>query len=477
MAVAHRPSSHEIEPTSAVSRIDLGPANGCRAFAGVARGAITPSKAPLSSPCGLRAAGYAGSPDAMPTLRFAMPQRAECPPPLRALIVGCGNTAGGFDAERPASAPPLTHAAAYNRHGGFRLVACVEPDAARREAFMQRWLVERGFATIEAAAVAGPFDVVSLCSPTAQHAAHIAAVLSLHPRLVFCEKPVTASADDTAAAVAVCTTAGVKMAVNHSRRWAPDVHRLHDELTRGHWGAVRSATGLYNKGVLHNGSHLVDLMQMLLGPLELLAAGLPVFDHWHDDPSVPALLQSRQGVPVTLNVAHAADYALFELQLLTERGMVVLEDGGAGWRLRRTAGGARFKGAAVLDGGQRVAGEFAASMAAAVADVHRVLTLGGMPASSGETALAAQRLSEEIGCRALARAAAARGAPVDFGHTTTISSAFLSTRSPATLPAPADVRRAACDLRAAAADRHGDGQPPPQRRSPRDSSAPAVARA
>ncbi|MBL8325235.1 MAG: Gfo/Idh/MocA family oxidoreductase [Rubrivivax sp.] len=394
-------------------------------------------------------------------------------PPLRVLIIGCGNTAGGFDAERPASAPPLTHAGAYSRHGGFRLAGCVEPDAARRDAFMQRWLVERGFASIEAAAAAGPFDVVSLCSPTALHAAHIAAVLSLHPRLLFCEKPVTASADDTAAAVEVCATAGVKMAVNHSRRWAPDARRLRDELAAGHWGAVRSATGLYNKGVLHNGSHLVDLLQMLLGPLQLLAAGLPVFDHWHDDPSVPALLQSRQGVPVALNVAHAADYALFELQLLTERGMVVMEDGGAGWRLRRTVGGVRFKGAAVLDGGQRVHGEFPASMAAAVADIHHVLSCGGTPASSGETALAAQRLAEEIGCRALARAAAGAGAAAEFSHSTepaTISSAFLSTRSPATLPMPADRPRG---VPVAAVPPSA----PRAARTPRDSSASAVAQA
>ncbi|MFO1295564.1 MAG: Gfo/Idh/MocA family oxidoreductase [Rubrivivax sp.] len=315
---------------------------------------------------------------------------------LRVLIVGCGNIAGGFDAERPASALPLTHAGAYVRHGGFRLVACVEPDAARREAFMQRWLVEKGFPSIEAAAAAGPFDVVSLCSPTPLHAAHIAAALSLHPRLVFCEKPVTRSAADTAAAVQVCAAAGVKLAVNHNRRWAPDIQRLSAELRSGQWGAVRSAIGIYNKGVLNNGTHLVDLVQLLLGPLELLAAGAPSFDHWPDDPTVPALLRTTDGVPVTLNAAHAADYAVFELQLFTERGMVAMEDGGAGWRVRRVVASPHFKGYAVLDAGQRTAGEYLASTLAAVGNVHDALTRGAPLASTGETALAAQRLCEQI---------------------------------------------------------------------------------
>ncbi|MBL8346522.1 MAG: Gfo/Idh/MocA family oxidoreductase [Rubrivivax sp.] len=376
---------------------------------------------------------------------------------LRVLIVGCGNIAGGFDAERPSSAPPLTHAGAYWRHGGFRLVACVEPDAARREAFMQRWLIEKGYANIDAAAAAGPYDVVSLCSPTALHAAHIAAILSLHPRLLFCEKPVTGSAAETAAAVEVCAAAGVKMAVNHNRRWAPDIVRLKRELQAGAggpWGAVRAAIGIYNKGVLNNGSHLVDLMQMLLGPLELIAAGPPLFDHWKDDPSVPALLQTRQGVPVTLNAAHAGDYAVFELQLFTERGMVAMEDGGAGWRVRRVVGSPHFKGYAVLDSGQRTSGEYHASTLAAVGNVHDALTRNAPLASTGETALAAQRLCELIGHRALGRddTAASRTAGADFETSTspaTLAGAFASTRSPAALPTLTEVRQAGADLAAA----------------------------
>ena len=385
---------------------------------------------------------------------------------LRVLLIGCGNIAGGFDAERPASALPLTHAGAYSRHRGFRLVACVEPDAARREAFMQRWLIEKGYASIDAAAAAGPFDVVSLCSPTALHASHIAAVLSLHPRLLFCEKPVTGSAAETAAAVEVCASAGVKVAVNHNRRWAPDIVRLRNELKAGQWGAVRSAIGIYNKGVLNNGSHLVDLLQMLLGPMDLIGAGAPLFDHFDDDPTVPALLQSRQGVPVTLNVAHAADYSIFEVQLLTERGMVAMEDGGAGWRVRRIVGSPHFRGYAVLDGGQRSAGEYHASTLAAVGNIHDVLTRGATLASSGETALAAQRLCEQIGSRSLALAdALARAAQVvDFDASTaqaTLAGAFASTRSPATLPTLTEVQAAGRPpTKDAAADKRTGASPP-----------------
>jgi predicted dehydrogenase len=238
----------------------------------------------------------------------------------RVLIVGCGQIAGGFDAARSATDPPLTHAGAYLRHGGFELAACVEPDESRRLAFMQRFGVAEGFddlAAVVGSFAPGHFAVASICSPTALHAAQLRALLALQPRLVFCEKPVTPTRAETAALAHEFEAAGIALAVNHNRRWAPCVQALRQELAAGEWGAVRSATGTYNKGVLNNGSHMLDLLHLLLGPLTLLHAGRPVADHFADDPSVPALLQTAQGLPVHLQTAHAGDGAVFELQLHT----------------------------------------------------------------------------------------------------------------------------------------------------------------
>ena len=317
----------------------------------------------------------------------------------RVLIVGCGNIAGGFDAERAASLPPLTHAGAYTRHGRFRLQACVEPDAPRRAAFAQRWGVAEGFDHLQGlAAVHGPgaFDVISLCSPTAAHAEQIGAALALKPRLIFCEKPVTPTLPQTAELVARCADAGVPLAVNHSRRWAPDVQRLAAELHAGHWGQVRSAVGTYNKGVLNNGSHLVDLLHLLLGPMSLLRAGVAVHDHWPDDPTVPALLQTAEGVPVHLATAHAADCSIFEVQITTASAVITMEDGGLHWRVRRVIDSPHFHGYRMLDAGERLAGEYLQSTTRAVANLHEHLQHGQPLASTGCTALIAQRLCDEI---------------------------------------------------------------------------------
>lgn len=329
------------------------------------------------------------------------------PTPLRVLLVGCGNIAGGFDAARPDGAWPLTHAGALRRHGGFTIDACIEPDAARREAFAQRWAVPRGVPDFDALGPGGGrFDIVAICSPTALHGEHLAGALRLAPQLIFCEKPLTPSLADSELWVSRCAEAGVLLAVNHTRRWAPDVMRLAEELAAGAWGTVRAACAIYNKGVLNNGGHMVDLLHALLGPLDVIAAGAPVWDFWPDDPSVPALLRSHSGVSVTLNVGHAADYALFELQLVTQCGTIMLEDGGQAWRQRRVVDSAQFSRYRTLEVGERRAGEYEQAMSRAVANLHRALQHGEALAGSGEGALQAQRVCHELRRRALDMAAA-----------------------------------------------------------------------
>jgi len=320
------------------------------------------------------------------------------------LILGCGNIAGGFDTERE-SAAPLTHAGGYRAHGGFHIAACVDPDDARREAFAARWNVDRAAASIAAlgSAAPGAFDVISICSPNACHAEHLDAAIALRPRLIFCEKPVTDSAAETEAAVQRCAEAGVALAVNYSRRWAPDTIALAEELAAGEWGAVRSVVGTYTKGVVHNGGHMIDLIHLLLGPVRLIAAGQAVHDFWDDDPSVPALLETESGVAVHLAIGDARDCALFELTIITERGEIAMRDGGFAWSERRVGDSAIFPGYRTLGQPTIRVGEYERAMRAAIDNIAAALDHGAALRSTGETALAAQRVCEAI--RTAARAA------------------------------------------------------------------------
>ncbi|WP_439567622.1 Gfo/Idh/MocA family oxidoreductase [Sphingopyxis sp.] len=319
-------------------------------------------------------------------------------------MIGCGNIGGRFDEGRPADALPLSHAGAFRAQGGFRIAACVDPDAERRAAFARHWDVAEQAATVaDLGAEAGRFDLVSICSPTACHEADLAAALALRPRLVFAEKPLTQAAGVSADWVRRYEAADIELAVNHTRRWAPDIVALAADLAAGRHGAVRAASGFYTKGIGNNGSHMLDLLAMLLGPLALVAAGAPRFDFWEDDPSVPALLTAGDDIPVALNVGDASDYALFELRIVTEKGTIEMIDGGLGWILRPAGKSAAFAGYCTLQPGTASEGRYFEAMRAAASNLYDWLEHGAPLASNGRTALTAQKLCDSIRESALNR--------------------------------------------------------------------------
>ena len=323
---------------------------------------------------------------------------------FKVLIIGCGNMAGGYDLRQPSEALPLGHAKAFRNHGGFEVAACIEPNTERRQVFQSFWNVPLGFASWkDVPAQSGQFDVISICSPSEFHATDLQAAFKLKPKLIFCEKPVTLSMTQTLRAVKDCAAQDVLLAVNYSRRWSPQVIELKQQLELGLWGSVRSVFAVYNKGLLNNGSHMVDLLLNLLGPLHITDVGQAVVDHFDTDPSVDACLQTADGVPIQLNIAHAQDYALFEMQIITQKGVIAMEDGGARWRLRRAAPSAQLPGYNFLNHGEWVAPQGSPALRNAVANLHDALTQGAALACTGEHALQAQTLCEQIQQQAVAK--------------------------------------------------------------------------
>lgn len=322
--------------------------------------------------------------------------------PLRVLIVGCGRIAGGFDYGRPRNDLPYSHAGAYLRDGRFSLAMCVEPNEKRRRAFMHAWGVPKGVSSIEeAVAFDNRFDVVSICSPTKCHMHDLAVAIQLRPRILFCEKPVTSAAPQTEFLVGECSRLNIPLAVNHTRRWDSTIEKLKAELLECKRGPLRSVTGVYNKGILNNGSHMVDLLHLLIAPMEIAAVGEPVYDFFDDDPTIPAWLKGPQGLPIHLVCGNARDYSVFELQLIFAKAVLTMEEGGMFWRERLAVPSEIFNGYRVLDEGVRRSGGYPGAMLAAVDNLYRAVAYGAPLASTGESALAAQRICEQIRLRAL----------------------------------------------------------------------------
>jgi len=322
---------------------------------------------------------------------------------LAALIVGCGNIAGGYDEARRGP-EVLTHAGAYAASPRFAVTACVEPDAVRREAFMKHWNIPTGFADLAAVKASGmAFDVASLCTPTAAHESALEALLAMPVRAVFCEKPLTGDPARSRALVEAYAAAGRPLAVNYMRRWMYSMADLKAAIAAGRYGAVQSIVGHYAKGVLNCGSHLVDLLHFLIGPLTARAVFRRQEDYKADDPTLDAQLDAPGSVPVYLIGNDSRAFFTFEIDIMLTEGRIVIEDQGMALRVRRVVANPVFSSYRGLDRGTWSETDMGAAIALAVDNLADHLAGKAALVSDGASAIAAEevclrllKLAEEV---------------------------------------------------------------------------------
>jgi methionyl-tRNA formyltransferase len=245
----------------------------------------------------------------------------------RALIVGAGRIAGGYDENGPED-QILSHAKAFLKNPRVELCGVVDFDIQRAESFGKRWGGARAFVDLKEALAETTPDFVSICTPNPTHHSVLKTVLAARPKAILCEKPLSLDPRTAAEMVTACKDQGVILAVNYLRRWDPKIRRLLDRIHSEEFGKIRLARAIYTKGIFHNASHGVNLLQEIAGPVsETLAKGLR---SWGEDGDVAGDFELRfgRGGRAHFTSVDEKEYNTFEIDLFFERGRILLSGGG-----------------------------------------------------------------------------------------------------------------------------------------------------
>ena len=319
---------------------------------------------------------------------------------LKVLIVGCGNISGRFDFGRSLKEARYSHAGVYEQDGRFEIVACVDPCEQRRAEFMTSYNCQLGFESIQDAVkhqmVSVGIDVVNICSPTKFHDQDLLRSIEIAPRLIFCEKPIAKTYALAKTAVDLCRKNDISLVVNYSRRFDPFISSLAQDIKDGKWGELLSVICIYGKGLLNNGSHFIDLLHLLIGPLRFIDSDNPSYDYFDDDPTITARFQGQNNVSVHLIGLVGASYTQFEMQLFFSAGVLSMEAGGFRWRERCSQKSETFPGYMDLSEGLFYDGDYSSSMKYAIKNIYEVINSGAEILCSGDDALRAQKICDEV---------------------------------------------------------------------------------
>ena len=246
--------------------------------------------------------------------------------PYSVLIIGAGNIGAFFDT--PQSSAVLTHAHAFTRHPGFRLAGFLDADGERSARAAALW-GGSSFGSLAEAFGGGNVDVAVVAVPDGYHYQLLKELAGHAPRLVVAEKPLTTTLAEAEEVLRLYREKGISLAVNYGRRFVPGVAALRRQIAAGEFGSYLTGTGYYGKGMLHNGSHMVDLLRFLVGEIREVRPLAFINDCYPDDPSCTALLSFQDGAPFVMQAVDCRSFTVFEFDLFFERGRLRLTDAGA----------------------------------------------------------------------------------------------------------------------------------------------------
>ena len=242
-------------------------------------------------------------------------------------MIGLGQIGMGYDFILDPDEFVLSHAQALSSHGEFELAGGVDGDPVRRKNFISKFDRPAYKDLTEALQAIRP-DIVVIATPSNSHGEVLEDVLNqITPKAIVCEKPLDISLEVAQRMVSLCKKRGVPLFVNYIRRSDPGVLKVKAMIEQNVIRSPIKAVVWYSKGLINNGSHMVNLLEYWLGNVvagEIISES-SVLDQI--DPEPDFKMQFKKGSAIFC-AAWEEYYSHISIELLSGSGRLFYSGGG-----------------------------------------------------------------------------------------------------------------------------------------------------
>jgi predicted dehydrogenase len=183
---------------------------------------------------------------------------------LRVGIIGCGRRPAVDPAtgRRTGSGIAESHARGYEATAGTQLVAAADINPEHLADFLDRHHLpaSSGYTDYREMLAREALDIVSVCTWPALHAQMVVDAAEAGVQGILCEKPMALSLPDCERMIRACEARGVRLAVNHQRRFGEPFRYAKTLLQEGAIGDLLRVEGWVPRGTLLDwGTHWFDM--------------------------------------------------------------------------------------------------------------------------------------------------------------------------------------------------------------------------
>ncbi len=246
----------------------------------------------------------------------------------RALVIGCGHI-GIEDNCLIQNLRPTSHAKGYLQHPRTELVALVDKDIQKINRAKKLFPKIATFLDAQEAIKKTYPEIVSVATPTQTHFEVVKNISKYNCiNAIVCEKPIAMDIGDAREMIRVCKNRRIKLSVNHSRRFDSNLRKIFFEIKK--YGPITKGASYYTRGIYNNGTHLIDLLNFYIGPVEEVQGfRSEETEDWSDlvnDLNIDGTLFFKLGAKITIQSLRSDNFSIFEINLFGKNGLIKINN-------------------------------------------------------------------------------------------------------------------------------------------------------
>jgi len=244
------------------------------------------------------------------------------------VIVGLGNIGMLYDINLPKKENVLTHCNAFSQHPDFELIGAVETNSELRSLFEKEYKLpsSKDVESFLADNQLSP-DLYVIANSTENHLNAIEQITAVsNPVGILCEKPLAYNVDEALEICKLCEEKKIKIFLNFIRRADPGILELKHRIDTNQIEGPFKLVTWYSKGIIHNGSHFIDLFDFLFGSVnsfKIINSGSKT-----DKDAEPDFLLEYNSAKIFFTAVDANNFSLHKFELVAKNGCLSYQGNG-----------------------------------------------------------------------------------------------------------------------------------------------------
>ncbi len=244
------------------------------------------------------------------------------------VVIGLGNIGMLYDIDLPKDQNVLTHCSAFSLHPDFELIGAIETNPKNRTLFEKKYELP-SFNDIESYLKSHGLapDIFVVANPTESHLLTIEEIIEVsNPKAILCEKPLAYDTDEAEKIKKICDDNNIEIFLNFIRRADPGILELKNRLDSHQIQGPFKLVAWYSKGLIHNGSHFIDLFDFLFGSISSFKIINPGPKKGKE--AEPDFLVEYMNATVFFNAVNAEHFSYHKFDLVASNGFLSYEENG-----------------------------------------------------------------------------------------------------------------------------------------------------